>query len=106
MQQSITFTPCVLLISGRRAGDAPSSAGKRERKALHPAVRKLTGGRGGAADEEGVKAMLRSIGRWVLGVAAAAAAVAAAVGVVPAACNMSKCLVGNWLSGLGMKQRQ
>jgi hypothetical protein len=28
-------------------------------------VRKLCGGRGGAADEEGVKAMLRSIGRWV-----------------------------------------
>jgi hypothetical protein len=47
--------------------DLTGGVGKRERKALHPAVRKLCGGRGGAADEEGVKAMLRSIGRCVCG---------------------------------------
>jgi len=50
---------------GAGASGPPATLGRRERKALHPAVRKLCGGRGGAADEEGVKAMLRSIGRWV-----------------------------------------
>lgn len=52
-------------VGGERAGaNLTGKVGKRERKALHPAVRKLCGGRGGAADEEGVKAMLRSIGRY------------------------------------------
>lgn len=50
---------------GAGASGLPATLGRRERKALHPAVRKLCGGRGGAADEEGVKAMLRSIGRCV-----------------------------------------
>lgn len=49
-----------------RPGEGAS--GGSGRKSLHPAVRKLCGGRGSGADEEGVKAMLRSIGRWVGGV--------------------------------------
>lgn len=47
------------------AAAGTSGGGGKGRKSLHPAVRKLQAGRGGAADEEGVKAMLRSIGRCV-----------------------------------------
>jgi hypothetical protein len=56
----VVSCPWTLLL---RPGEGAS--GGSGRKSLHPAVRKLCGGRGSGADEEGVKAMLRSIGRWV-----------------------------------------